>query len=414
MSFGGKSSHSSDSNRPKALFINLSERMVESPRQNRQMNALADEYDIYTVGIGPPPTKSIYHVDVSYSPRFTIRNIDVCAFPRVVFFMFLCVIGCFSLAHRLQPTAGNTLSPRRIIKLIPTTQFEIVCGRDLQSFWACQQVPSVELVWIDLPDFTPLQQEHDNIWRKTWGRYFQHAAQLLAKSKALTTTVTEGLSKRFQEDFQITPHLLLNVPPYRERVAREQLNGGAPLRLVHSGAAIRSRGLHLMIEAVCRTENVTLDMVLLPTDQNYLEELKQLSRGKECINFRSPVELNHIITDLRNYDCALIVIAPQNFNYANCLPNKFFEAIQARIPIISGPTPDMKRIIEEYDIGTVATDFSVDAISQAIYEMKRAHVGDHWKQFEIGLDECAKLFCASEEDAKLADLISRSLANLRI
>ena len=226
------------------------------------MNALAHEYDIYTIGIGPSPTHSKFHFDVSYKPKFVYKNIDVFALPRVILFMFLSLLKLFALANYLLPTSGNTLSPRKIWRKIPTEHFKIVSGRDVHTLWTCMQVFSRELVWIDLPDFTPLQQEHRYLWMKTWGAYFEYSAQSLLSHKVITTTVSEGLAHRFEKDYGIKPCVLYNIPSNFEKQTTQLIQRSDSMRLVYSGAAIRSRDLHLMIEAVCNLNNVSLEMIL--------------------------------------------------------------------------------------------------------------------------------------------------------
>ena len=386
--------------------------MIDSPRQNRQMNALAREYDIYTIGIGPSPTHSKFHFDISYKPKFVFKNIDVFALPRVILYMFLTLFKLFALANYLLPTSGNTLSPRKIRRKIPAEHFKIVSGRDVHTLWTCMQVFSRELVWIDLPDFTPLEQEHRYLWLKTWGAYFEYSAQSLLSHKVITTTVSEGLAHRFEKDYGIKPCVLYNIPSNFKKQTTQLIQHTDSMRLVHSGAAIRSRDLHLMIEAVCNLNDVSLEMILLPTDKQYVNDLKHFSRGHKNISFKTPVERSQIISDLSNYHCALIVIAPNNFNYANCLPNKFFEAIQARIPVISGPTPDMKRIIEEYDIGIVASDFTSESIASAVRKMSHELLENNLVRFQSGLEKCASKFSISEQDKILKNLIEVSLSQL--
>jgi glycosyltransferase involved in cell wall biosynthesis len=386
--------------------------MIDSPRQNRQMNALAREYDIYTIGIGPSPTHSKFHFDISYKPKFVFKNIDVFALPRVILYMFLTLFKLFALANYLLPTSGNTLSPRKIRRKIPAEHFKIVSGRDVHTLWTCMQVFSRELVWIDLPDFTPLEQEHRYLWLKTWGAYFEYSAQSLLSHKVITTTVSEGLAHRFEKDYGIKPCVLYNIPSNFEKQTAQLIQRSDSMRLVHSGAAIRSRDLHLMIEAVCNLNNVSLEMILLPTDKQYVNDLKHFSRDYKNISFKTPVERSQIISDLSKYHCALIVIAPNNFNYANCLPNKFFEAIQARIPVISGPTPDMKRIIEEYDIGIVASDFTSESIASAVRKMSHELFENNLIRFQSGLEKCASKFSILEQDKILKNLIEVSLSQL--
>ena len=51
-----------------------------------------------------------------------------------------------------------------------------------------------------------------------------------------------------------------------------------------------------------------------------------------------------------------------NFNYRYCLPNKFFESIQARLMLLCGPSAEMEYLIDKYELGTIGTGFEADDI----------------------------------------------------
>jgi hypothetical protein len=48
------------------------------------------------------------------------------------------------------------------------------------------------------------------------------------------------------------------------------------------------------------------------------------------------------------------------------LPNKFFDFIQARLCLAISPNTEMKRLIEEYDLGIVSNDFSSEGMAEKI------------------------------------------------
>jgi len=388
-----------------ALFINFSERMVDSPRQSRQMKMLSESYQILTIGIGPAPQWSIRHYDATNqsAKTFTGRILFLC---RTAVFVFSSFFGLGQLADRFQTFDRTTKTPLAIKRDLKFSNVSLVCGRDLHSLWLSKELCPDAFLWVDLPDYTPLQQADKWWWRVTWGRYFKKKAFSLRGQASLCTSVSDGLLSRFQFEYGAEAHLLRNAATYSEIDRQASKNIKLPVRLIYSGAAIRSRGLETMISAVNRLDDVTLDLVLVPTDKNYVEEIKKKCHQSKNCYLVAPVSRQQIVKQLREYDAVLIVVQPTNFNNSHSLPNKFFEAIQARRPIITGPTPDMKRIVEEFQIGCVAERFDSESIAKAIMQLVSKLRSQEAETLATQLNLCAKAVSAEVENEEFLKLLS--------
>ena len=67
--------------------------------------------------------------------------------------------------------------------------------------------------------------------------------------------------------------------------------------------------------------------------------------------FTGPIALE----DLHEYtlmaELGLSIEKDVSLNYHYCLPNKFLDYIQACVPVLVSPLPEMKAIVEKYQIG---------------------------------------------------------------
>jgi glycosyltransferase involved in cell wall biosynthesis len=388
-----------------ALFINFSERMVDSPRQSRQMKMLSENYQILTIGIGPAPQLSVHHYDAT-SDFATTSMGKILFLCRTSLFAISSLFGLWQFADRLQTFDRTTKTPLAIKYALKFQNVSLVCGRDLHSLWLSKELCPDAFLWVDLPDYTPLQQADKWWWRVTWGRYFRRTATQLPMQADVITTVSHGLADRYANEFGVKTELLRNSAEFRPIDRSGQEVTKSPLKIVHSGAAIRSRGLETMIDAVRHLGDVTLDLVLVPTDMVYLIELENSCSQTTNCSIIAPVRRSEIVAQLREYDAALIVIQPTNFNYTHCLPNKFFEAIQARRPIITGPTPDMKRIVEEFQIGCVAERFDSESIAEAIKQLVSKLRSQDAETLATQLNLCAKAVSAEVENEEFLKLLS--------
>ncbi|WP_284297550.1 hypothetical protein [Homoserinibacter gongjuensis] len=74
----------------------------------------------------------------------------------------------------------------------------------------------------------------------------------------------------------------------------------------------------------------------------------------------------------------LSIFPPTTFNLAWCLPNKFFDFIQARLGVIVGPSPEMKRFVDDYEVGLVLPDFEPASLAAALEALTPERVSE-WK-----------------------------------
>jgi hypothetical protein len=113
-------------------------------------------------------------------------------------------------------------------------------------------------------------------------------------------------------------------------------------------------------------ERFTLDFMLVETDPVYMAELREMAREDPRVGFVDPVPMPEICRRLNQYDVGIYLLPPVNFNHEHALPNKFFEFIQARLAVATGPSPEMARIVEKYSLGVVADSFEPRALAEAL------------------------------------------------
>ena len=86
------------------------------------------------------------------------------------------------------------------------------------------------------------------------------------------------------------------------------------------------------------------------------------------------MEPEKIVQVLSDYDVGLYSLPPYSFNARYALPNKFFDFIQARLCVAIGPSPEMKRIVEQYVCGVVVKDFTAEALAETLRALDRQKV----------------------------------------
>jgi len=174
------------------------------------------------------------------------------------------------------------------------------------------------------------------------------------------------------------------------------------IELVYHGAGWRQRGIDILIGAVNETSaNVSLHLYLALADTEYLRELKGMSNHR--VHFHDPVEYHTLVEVTNKYDIGVAFFPPFNTTLEYCLPNKFFEYIQSRLAIISGPTVDMAREIENSDIGYVTDGFAQADLVKVLDSLD-------WKDVRNKkelTDRAAARLSFEAEEKKLIDVFER-------
>ena len=75
------------------------------------------------------------------------------------------------------------------------------------------------------------------------------------------------------------------------------------------------------------------------------------SNCSDRIHFLGAVNHNELLTYTASADIGLALIENISISYYYALPNKLFEYIMAGVPILSSNLPQMKKVIDDYQVG---------------------------------------------------------------
>jgi glycosyltransferase involved in cell wall biosynthesis len=182
---------------------------------------------------------------------------------------------------------------------------------------------------------------------------------------------------------------------------------GDPIRLVHFGWPAPQRRLEDTLAAMdLLDEHYRLDLLLAgPGPSGYLDDLRRRAAGDPRIRFLDPVPMREIPRFANAYDIGVFLLPPQHANQEFTLPNKFFEYIQGRIVPAIGPSPEMARIVREWDCGIVAEDYTPEAFAAAIAGASRARLSE----LKQNVDRAARELGAERNRPIVLDVVARAL-----
>lgn len=153
---------------------------------------------------------------------------------------------------------------------------------------------------------------------------------------------------------------------------REQLNiQESEILFIYTGSIGIGRGVPEIVQAMEPIKNTHL-CIMGPQRDNILypfQEHVQALKMEQRVHIIAPVSHDAVTETVKSADAGILFTLPTCLNHLYCLPNKIFESAMAGLPIIGPDLPEIKKFIEEEEIGLVVESENIDLLSEAIKEM---------------------------------------------
>ena len=184
-------------------------------------------------------------------------------------------------------------------------------------------------------------------------------------------TVNQSIANLYEAKYHKKIYVCRNIPldftPTRLKT-REEL--GLPLDkhiLILQGTGINvQRGAEEAVLAMQYLENCILLIIgsgdVIPELQKMIDQYQL----QEKIIIKPKMPFQELRQYTMNSDLGLAVDKDTNLNYHYSLPNKLFDYIHAGIPILSSGLPEIKQIIDQYDIGYYIQNHNPEHMAEVI------------------------------------------------
>jgi glycosyltransferase involved in cell wall biosynthesis len=138
--------------------------------------------------------------------------------------------------------------------------------------------------------------------------------------------------------------------------------------IVIIGQAKKGMAVHEAFEALLQLPSwVHLALVGKNQDQ-YLEEVVKYEL-RNRVHLIQPVKPFEVISFIKSADASLIPYYARSVNYENALPNRLFQSIGAELPIFYPELPEIRKLVEAYEIGIPIDPLVPESIVQAAIKL---------------------------------------------
>ncbi len=215
-------------------------------------------------------------------------------------------------------------------------------------------------------------------------------------------TVSNSIALYYQKKYNTPFTVVRNVP----LTSTHLKIGSLPFKtsgkkiILYQGVLNKGRGLSLIIDAMQYINDALFVMIGDGDIKNILKQKVASLNLEKKVVFVPKMLPNDLkkITPLANI--GLSVEEDLGLNYRYALPNKLFDYIQAKVPVLVSNLPEMEHIVATYHVGEALTSRQAKKVAEQI---KRIIFSDT-DSYKESLQEAAKKLCWEKEELKIIKL----------
>ena len=373
------------------LIISFSN-LKRDPRVQRQISFLKNKYKLITAGYGDPEVENVQYLSLIPKPKINYIK------------LFLSVARI--LTHQYETYYWQKDLIVHCLEVLKDIKVDLIIVNDVDPLPIAFRISQKAKVIFDAHEYAPLEYEESLFFKILRQNYVTYLCQTYIPKVDGMITVAQTIAETYEKDTGVKPSVLTNAPEYIDIAPKLTNNNNEKIKLIHHGGAAPSRKIENMIKMMDYLDDrFQLNLILVEGNKKYIQYLKKIANKNSNINFLTPVPMKELSKHLNNYDMGIYILEPNSFNNLYALPNKFFEFIQGRLGIAIAPSPEMARIVKQYNCGVVAKDFSPQSLAQCLMEL------DHQKinYFKQQSHKIAHLMSAENNKDILLNMVSKVL-----
>lgn len=292
----------------------------------------------------------------------------------------------------------------RLFLYLMKTPVDIIVSNDLDTLMACWLAGKLKrkvLVFDSHELFTEVPELVD----RAFVRNFWHLKEkLLLPGIDIGYTVSKPIQQYFKEKYNKDFRLIRNVGAFKHDIEFKPIDN--EFIIIYQGAVNKGRGLDLMLKALKFMDNARLWVIGKGDVLNNVKALSKELNVEEKVVFFGRIDLEKLAGYTQMAHVGISLEEDLGLNYRYALPNKIFDYIQARIPVIVSDLPEMKAVVEEYGIGAVLFERKPEELAKIILEI----VGNKEKQQNLrqNLELASRDLCWQREEEKVIMLYRKA------
>ncbi len=180
-------------------------------------------------------------------------------------------------------------------------------------------------------------------------------------------TVSPSIIDIYKEEYGVDAKLLRNVPKKVTEIKREKtIKIKGKNTIIYQGAININRGIEYMVEAMQYLDETVMFIAGKGDIEEKISKMITELQLEDKVIMLGEIPWESLMSYTVQADVGLSLEEDVGLNYRFALPNKLFNYIHANIPVLASNLPEMKSIIEKYQIGEIIEVHNAQHIAKKI------------------------------------------------
>ena len=249
----------------------------------------------------------------------------------------------------------------------------------LPNYWI-SRLKNIRLVYDSHEYFT------ESVYKKSSKKIWKKLEEFLFPKLKNVITVNDSIKKVYEKKYRVPITVIRNVP-YQFVKKRSDKNILLPkdkrILIIQGMGLNENRGAEEAVEMMqFLPEDFMLYFIGRGTILNKLKQMVSELKLESKITFVDAVPYEQMMEYTRQGFLGLIfekIDVSDEHRFS--LSNKFFDYLHAGIPVLSSEAPEIKRIIQKYNVGDFIVSFDPKEIAQKIISVSNDQISyERWKR----------------------------------
>ena len=278
----------------------------------------------------------------------------------------------------------------------------VLLANDLDTLAASYLVSrklNIPLVYDSHEIFTEMPAVNGRFTQKIWRKLERN----LVPKISYMITASDSYATWFEKKYLIKKPVVVQNFPVKISQPDDIEAENEPKIILYQGVINPSRGLDKVIPAMKTIGNAQLWIAGDGPKRKEYEALTKSFKLEQKIKFLGKLPPSELRKLTVKADVGLSIEENNGESYYYSLPNKISDYIQAGIPIVVSNFPEMKRIIEAFEVGECISNHSEQELSSKINRV----LTKGKKFYKERLESAAAQLCWENEEPKLIELFKK-------